>query len=90
MLAPTVPCVAWPLVQLGPKIIGGKEVSSRAHAAFTPFVNHAHIPAVSIPCGCDTGGLPFGIQIMARRGQDRLLLRVARRIEREIAFMDSR
>lgn len=90
MLAPTVPCVAWPLVQLGPKMIGGKEVSPRAHAAFTPFANHARLPAISIPCGCDASGLPFGIQIMARRGQDRFLLRVAQRIEREVASMPSR
>jgi len=84
LLAPTVPCVAWPLVQLGPKMIGGKEVSPRAHAAFTPFVNHARLPAISIPCGRDASGLPFGIQIIARRGRDRMLLRAALRIEAEI------
>lgn len=88
LLAPTVPCVAWPLAQLGPNVIGGKEVSPRAHAAFTPFVNHARLPAISIPCGCDATGLPFGIQIIGRRGQDRLLLRVAQRIEIEIARME--
>ena len=84
LLAPTVPCVAWPLVQLGPKTIDGKEASPRAHAAFTPFVNHARLPAISIPCGRDASGLPFGIQIIARRGQDRMLLRAAMRIEAEI------
>jgi aspartyl-tRNA(Asn)/glutamyl-tRNA(Gln) amidotransferase subunit A len=84
LLAPTVPCVAWPLVQLGPKTIDGKEASPRAHAAFTPFVNHARLPAISIPCGRDASGLPFGIQIIARRGQDRTLLRAAMRIEAEI------
>jgi aspartyl-tRNA(Asn)/glutamyl-tRNA(Gln) amidotransferase subunit A len=84
LLAPTVPCVAWPLVQLGPKMIDGKEVSPRAHATFTPFVNHARLPAISIPCGRDASGLPFGIQIIARRGQDRTLLRAAMCIEAEI------
>ena len=87
LLAPTVPCVAWPLVQLGPTMIGGKEVGPRAHAAFTPFVNHARLPAISIPCGHDAGGLPFGIQVIARTGRDRLLLRAAQHIEREIASM---
>jgi aspartyl-tRNA(Asn)/glutamyl-tRNA(Gln) amidotransferase subunit A len=87
LLAPTVPCVAWPQVQLGPKMIGGKEASPRAYAAFTPFVNHARLPAISIPCGHDASGLPFGVQIIARRGQDRLLLRAAKRIEYEIASM---
>jgi aspartyl-tRNA(Asn)/glutamyl-tRNA(Gln) amidotransferase subunit A len=84
LLAPTVPCVAWPLAQLSPKVIGGKEVSPRAHAAFTPFVNHARLPAISIPCGRDANGLPFGIQIIARRGRDRMLLCAATRIEAEL------
>jgi aspartyl-tRNA(Asn)/glutamyl-tRNA(Gln) amidotransferase subunit A len=85
LLAPTVPCVAWPLAQLGPRMIGGKEASPRGHAVFTPFVNHARLPAISIPCGRDARGLPFGIQIIARRGRDRLLLAAAKQIEREVA-----
>ncbi|WP_234681093.1 amidase [Bradyrhizobium monzae] len=81
LLAPTVPCVAWPLTQLGPDMIGGSPASPRGHAVFTPFVNHARLPAISIPCGCDAVGLPFGLQLIARRGQDRTLLRAARQIE---------
>lgn len=81
LLTPTVPCVAWPLTQLGPNTIGGKAVSPRAHAAFTPFVNHARLPAISIPCGTDRCGLPFGLQIIAARGQDRTLLEAAQEIE---------
>jgi aspartyl-tRNA(Asn)/glutamyl-tRNA(Gln) amidotransferase subunit A len=81
LLAPTVPCVAWPLTQLGPDMIGGVAASPRAHAVFTPFVNHARLPAISIPCGTDARGLPFGMQIIARRGQDRTLLRAAQQIE---------
>ncbi|WP_108517100.1 amidase [Bradyrhizobium algeriense] len=84
LLAPTVPCVAWPLVQLGPKMVDGKEVSPRAHAAFTPFVNHARLPAITVPCGHDRSGLPFGIQIIARRRRDWMLLHAAMRIEAEI------
>ncbi|MGT2439668.1 amidase [Bradyrhizobium betae] len=81
LLAPTVPCVAWPLTQLGPETIGGRAASPRAHAVFTPFVNHARLPAISIPCGTDERGLPFGLQIIARRGQDRTLLQAAQHIE---------
>src|SRR3954470_10157779 len=85
LLAPTVPCVAWPFTQLGPDMIGGRAASPRAHAVFTPFVNHARLPAISIPCGRDANGLPFGLQIIARRGQDRTLLRAARQIETTIS-----
>jgi aspartyl-tRNA(Asn)/glutamyl-tRNA(Gln) amidotransferase subunit A len=81
LLTPTVPCVAWPLTQLGPDMIGGKAVSPRAHAVFTPFVNHARLPAISIPCGTDRRGLPFGLQIIAARGRDRTLLGAAQAIE---------
>jgi len=81
LLTPTVPCVAWPLTQLGPDMIGGKAASPRAHAVFTLFVNHAHLPAISIPCGTDRSGLPFALQIIAARGQDRTLLRAAQQIE---------
>jgi len=81
LLAPTVPCVAWPLTQLGPDMIGGRPASPRAHAVFTPFVNHARLPAISIPCGANRNGLPFGLQIIAARGQDRTLLGAAQQIE---------
>lgn len=81
LLAPTVPCVAWPFTQLGPDMIGGRAASPRAHAVLTPFVNHARLPAISIPCGTDWCGLPFGLQIIAARGQDRTLLEAALEIE---------
>ncbi|MGJ5175694.1 amidase [Bradyrhizobium oligotrophicum] len=82
LLAPTVPCVAWPFAQLGPSEIGGKPASPRGHAVFTPFVNHAGVPAISIPCGKNAKGLPFGLQLIAARGRDRLLLNVAEMAER--------
>ncbi len=81
LLAPTVPCVAWPLTQLGPDMIGGQPASPRGHAVFTPFVNHARLPAISVPCGRDAAGLSFGLQVIGRRGQDRTLLRAAQQIE---------
>lgn len=85
LLAPTVPCVAWPFTQLGPSEIGGKPASPRAHAVFTPTANHAGVPAISIPCGTNVHGLPFGLQLIAARGHDRLLLDVAADAERILA-----
>ena len=85
LLTPTVPCVAWPLDQPGPTTIGDKTAGPRGHAVFTPFVNHARLPAISIPCGSDPGGLPFGLQLIAGRGRDRRLLKAARRIEMILA-----
>ncbi len=84
LLTPTVPCVAWPLTQLGPSEIGGRPASPRAHAVFTPFANHAGVPAISIPCGRNAQGLPFGMQLIAARGRDRLLLDVAAAAQRAL------
>jgi aspartyl-tRNA(Asn)/glutamyl-tRNA(Gln) amidotransferase subunit A len=85
LVAPTVPCVAWPFTRLGPAEIGGKPASPRAHAVFTPYANHAGVPAISIPCGTDASGLPFGLQLIAARGRDRMLLDAAAEAERILA-----
>ena len=39
-------------------------------------------PGISLPAGLGDDGLPVGMQILAERGQDRLLLRVAQAFER--------
>ena len=85
LLTPTVPCVAWPLTQLGPAMIGGRSAGPRGHAVFTPFINHARVPAISIPCGRDSRGLPFGLQMVAARNADRTLLQAAAFAERALA-----
>lgn len=85
LLCPTVPCVAWPADRLGPAQIGGRDVEPRAHAVFTPFINHAQAPAISIPCGRGRDGLPIGLQIIAARGRDDQLLAAARDIEAALA-----
>jgi aspartyl-tRNA(Asn)/glutamyl-tRNA(Gln) amidotransferase subunit A len=35
-----------------------------------------------VPCGRDADGLPVGLQIVGRRGEDALVLRAARAFER--------
>jgi Asp-tRNA(Asn)/Glu-tRNA(Gln) amidotransferase A subunit family amidase len=39
-------------------------------------------PAVSVPCGFTAGGLPVGLQVMARPFADALALRVAHAYQR--------
>jgi aspartyl-tRNA(Asn)/glutamyl-tRNA(Gln) amidotransferase subunit A len=82
LLTPTTPCVAWSATELGPAMIGGVPVAPRAHAAFTPFFNHALTPALSLPCGVGRDRLPVGLQIIARRAHDRRLLALAATAER--------
>ncbi|PWC40007.1 amidase, partial [Azospirillum sp. TSO35-2] len=84
LIGPTTPCVAWPLTKLGPETIGGQPVPPRAHAVFTPLINHAKAPAVSVPCGTGRDGLPVGVQIAGPRGLDRRVLRFAAVVERTL------
>jgi len=44
------------------------------------LANLAEIPGISVPCG-EIGGVPVGVQIMAKKGNDNLLLEFARRFE---------
>jgi len=48
---------------------------------FTGAYNVAGLPAVSVPCGLAEGPLPAGLQLAAARGEDALLLSVARDYE---------
>jgi aspartyl-tRNA(Asn)/glutamyl-tRNA(Gln) amidotransferase subunit A len=85
LITPTTPCVAWPHAQLGPPVIGGREVDPRGHAVLTPLFNHAWTPAISIPCGRGRAGLPVGLQIVGAIGQDRRVLAFAAFAERALA-----
>ena len=55
---------------------------------FTIPANLAGVPAISIPCGLDERGLPVGLQIAAPALGETMVLRVARALEREIAFAE--
>jgi aspartyl-tRNA(Asn)/glutamyl-tRNA(Gln) amidotransferase subunit A len=81
----TTPCGAWPHGELGPAMIGGQAVDPRGHAVLTPLWNHAHCPAISIPCGRDRSGLPVGMQIAGRAGADRDVLSFALAAETALA-----
>ena len=53
----------------------------RAYAPFTPIQNVAGAPAISLPLGRSSSGLPIGVQFAGTRGADRTLLELARTID---------
>jgi aspartyl-tRNA(Asn)/glutamyl-tRNA(Gln) amidotransferase subunit A len=59
------------------------EDASDAVTRFTPLFNLTGWPAVSVPCGSTADGLPIGLQVAARPGQDEVALAVAQAYERE-------
>jgi aspartyl-tRNA(Asn)/glutamyl-tRNA(Gln) amidotransferase subunit A len=72
IVMPTVPTTAPPIA--GP--IDGMKILRN-----TWPLNAAGTPAISIPCGTDAAGLPIGLQLVARRGEDDKLLRIARMLD---------
>ena len=53
---------------------------------FTASVNLAGLPAVSVPCGFDTNGLPIGAQIIGDKGKDSKVLRLGFAYQNVTAF----
>lgn len=58
----------------------------REWVRFTPFANASGDPAVSLPLGRDSRGLPIGIQVSAGIGQEARLLQVAFELEEAQPF----
>jgi hypothetical protein len=55
---------------LGPAKINNTPIDPHPEWVFTWPFNLTGDPAVSVPCGWTRAGLPVGLQIAARRGQD--------------------
>jgi len=49
--------------------------------ANTLFANYFGLPAISVPCGFDARGLPIGLQIVGRPGDDDAVLQLAREFD---------
>ena len=54
---------------------------------YSVVANLAGLPAISIPCGWTSEGLPIGIQLLAKWQDESRLFRVARRLEELLADM---
>lgn len=85
LISLTTPCTAWKHDRTAPTTIGGVPVEPRGHAVLTPMFNHAQTPAISIPCGKDSLGLPVGMQIIGPVGADWRVLAVAAAFETLLA-----
>jgi Asp-tRNA(Asn)/Glu-tRNA(Gln) amidotransferase A subunit family amidase len=82
LITPTCSVAPWPKHEIYPRTVGGRETPDyfdwvRMTYGIT-LLNH---PAISIPCGVDSRGLPFGLQLVAPRGKDVFLLQAALALE---------
>lgn len=66
------------------------EARSQGEQAVSPnntfFCNYFGFPAISVPAGELTAGLPFGLQLVGPRGADERILSLAKAFHRQIAF----
>ena len=65
-----------------PNHVGEVEVSPYNAGALTIPGNISGYPAISIPAGVSSSGLPIGLQAYTRRNEDALLLDLALAMER--------
>ena len=81
LLTPTLPCEAFPVGQASPETISGQPTTYLGWTAFTYPFNLTGSPAATVPAGFTANGLPVGLQIVGRRGEDALVLSAAAAFE---------
>jgi aspartyl-tRNA(Asn)/glutamyl-tRNA(Gln) amidotransferase subunit A len=87
LLTPTLPTTAFAAAGPLPSVIDGEKLASPIHAvAFTYPFNATGHPAATVRAGFGDDGLPVGLQLVAERGREDLLLQVARAYERVRPF----
>jgi len=72
------PTTAAPAPLLGEYL---RDYASGKGSAFTRPFNVTGQPAISLPLGWPDDGLPRGVQLIAERGRDDLLVQLARELE---------
>ena len=86
LLSPAITISPRPWTEWAPREIDGQPTRSYYHwLALAYAVTLAGHPAIVLPAGRDREGLPFGLQIVGRRGEDARLLAIAATLETLLA-----
>ena len=81
LLTPTTAVPAFAAEGPPPTEIDGVAVNEAMSVPFTMLANLCWNPAISVPAGLNSEGLPVGLQIIGRRHADEVPLRLARLLE---------
>jgi aspartyl-tRNA(Asn)/glutamyl-tRNA(Gln) amidotransferase subunit A len=81
LVTPTLPITAPRLGQLHVTFGGGEVTSQDALTCITWLANFTGLPAVTVPCGFGSTGLPVGLALHSRAGSDFWLLDIASRFQ---------
>lgn len=86
ILAPVTPLSPFPWTELYAKTVDGQAMRNYYHwLGLTYVVTLATNPALSLPCGRDEHGMPFGLQLIGRLRGDAALLSAALALEQAFA-----
>lgn len=86
ILTPATPEIAQKLGTVKVHRDGVEEAVGNAITRFTTFFNMTGHPALTMPCGMHTHGLPIGLQLVGRYFDEMTVLRAAHAIERSDRF----
>ena len=84
ILTPTAPTVAY---DIGSK--SNNPLEMYLADICTVSINIAGLPAISIPCGVDSQGMPIGMQLIGNKFEEETILNVAYSMENEIKFREN-
>ena len=82
------PAAAVPPFPTGSESPPGWSMGTDNYETFPAPFNATGEPAISVPCGFTSAGLPYGLQIAGRRREDALVLRAARAFEKAVPLFD--
>ncbi len=81
LLTPTVACRPYAADGDYPTEVEGRDVSTQTVEPFTQLSTLGWLPAITVPAGFSSDGLPIGLQIVGRLHRDDVVLRLARILE---------
>ncbi|WP_298937646.1 amidase [uncultured Ruegeria sp.] len=86
LICPATAVSPFPVADNHPVAINGKPLTEYyAWYAITWALSLTGCPVITLPCGFDAKGMPFGIQIVGPRHSDAKLLRIAHSLELALA-----
>jgi aspartyl-tRNA(Asn)/glutamyl-tRNA(Gln) amidotransferase subunit A len=90
IITPTVPIPAPRIEDLRLPWGQGTETAAASLLRLTRFFNITGLPAISIPCGFTSDGLPIGMQIVGKAFDEASVLRVAHAYEQDAGWFERR
>ena len=83
ILTPTSPITAFPI---GDKSMNENPINMYLNDVFTVSVNLAGLPAMSLPIGLSSNGLPYGMQLIGKPFDEGTIFNFAAKLEADAKF----